>query len=103
MSNADELLELGLLYTDRCDFEKAEEKLQSASALFLKDKNFKQYLNCTAKLLRIYAEMERAEDISVLKEELQSLVLKENIKLDSRVYYTLGYCASLENKNDVDY
>jgi DNA-binding winged helix-turn-helix (wHTH) protein len=101
VSSANELLELGLLYSDRCDFIQAEPKLIEAANLFLKDKNFKEYLFTTSKLLRIYAEMERSKEIIALKEELQALVLKEKLKLDSRLYYTLGLCASLESKNDV--
>ena len=51
--------------------------------------------------MRIYAEMEDGQSIDELKDQLQTLVMKEQLKLDSRTYYTLGLCAFYRGQKEL--
>lgn len=93
--------ELGQLYFEKCEFLKAEKFYVAAKKSFLAEKNIPAFLKCVQRLLRIYAEMERFDDVEDLKESLQGLVLKEKLKLDSRTYFTLGLCAFFKDQKDV--
>jgi len=99
--DVDTLFELGKLYYDRSDFDLAEERLEQASNLFYKAKNFDQYLKSQNILLRIHAEREDNEQINSTKEKLQDLVLKEGFELSAKTYYTLGICATYKNQLDI--
>jgi tetratricopeptide (TPR) repeat protein len=96
----DQSFEVGKLYCDRGDFKKALPHLQSAADGYFSDKNFSGYLRTMNLLLRIFAEMERFEDIHLTKEKLQDLVLKEGFELNSKTYYTLAVCAAYKSQND---
>ncbi len=98
---ATELFDLAKLYCDRGDFHVAEEKLKTASDLFQNDRSFAGFLDCQNLLLRIYAEMEDAKAINVCKERLQEMVIKENVDLNSKTYYTLALCASYKSQHRV--
>jgi tetratricopeptide (TPR) repeat protein len=91
---ADGLFEIGKLYCDRGDYFLAIEKLSEASGIYLDNKNSAQYLKTINLLLRLYAETEQEEKINSIKEKLQDLVLNQELEPDSKVYYTLGLCAS---------
>lgn len=93
------LYELGKLYSDRGDFLVAIEKLRMALDLFYEEKEFSGYLRCQNLLLRMYAEREDQEAIDETKERLQDLVLKEEIQLNAKTYYTLGLCSSFKRQN----
>ncbi|MCX7978756.1 MAG: hypothetical protein N2578_07100, partial [Bdellovibrionaceae bacterium] len=80
--------ELGKLYSDRGEFEPAIVHLNDAAEVYYEARDFSKYLECQNLLLRIYAEMERFEDINATKEKLQDLVLKEGFELNARTYYT---------------
>src|SRR5690606_19392423 len=84
-----------------CDFKLAIEHLAQAEEGFYQAKDFNGYLQVVNRLLRIYAEMANHKAIDEYKEKLQSLVLKEKVRLDSRTYYTLGLCASYREENKV--
>lgn len=94
----DSLYELGKLYTERCDFKTAEEYFTKAAKIYLEAKDYTNYIKSNNALLRIFAEMERHQDIDQLKEQMQNLVLKEKITLDSKTYYCLGLCASYKGQ-----
>jgi tetratricopeptide (TPR) repeat protein len=96
--NMESMYEIGKLYTERCDFKTAEEYFEKAAKAHLEQKDYSNYLKCNNALLRIYAEMERHEEIDELKERIQNLVLKEKISLDSKTYYCLGLCASYKGQ-----
>ena len=96
----EQLLELGKLYCDRGDFVVAIEKLNEASALFHKEKNYSLYLDSMNLILRMHAEREEFEAINLLKEKLQDLVLKEGFELSSKTYYVLAVCASYKGQQD---
>ncbi len=98
---AEKALELGKLYCDRGEFDRAMEHLLSAHDTFRRDKNHPQYLRALNLLLRIYAEREEFDKIHTAKEQLQDLVLKEGLELSSKTYYTLSLCATYKNQFDV--
>lgn len=100
-SIASSMIELGRLYSERCDFKKAEEHFKKAEAMYFQTKEFSGYLEVVNKLLRIYAEMENYDAIDSYKEKLQNLVLKEKVRLDARTYHTLGLCAAYKKQHKV--
>jgi len=93
------LIDWARLYCDRGDFKHAIEKLKPAAEEFERNKDFSLYLDCQNLLLRVYAEMEDTKAIQSIKERLQDLVIKENLKLTSKTYYTLAICASLRGQH----
>ncbi|MBX9769406.1 MAG: winged helix-turn-helix domain-containing protein [Bdellovibrionales bacterium] len=96
----DLLFEVARLHAARCDFPVAIEKAEAAAQLFLKERDFDRFLKCQNLLLRVSAEMENFERVNNLKEELQDLVLKESLELNSKTYYTLGICSRLKGNNE---
>lgn len=99
--NSKEQLELGKLYCDRGDFDQAIQHLEQALSVSFSEKNFADYLKAQNYLLRIYAERNDLDKISQVKEILQDLVLKENVELTPRTYYTLGLCASYRGQHEI--
>ncbi|MEK6554324.1 MAG: tetratricopeptide repeat protein, partial [Bdellovibrionota bacterium] len=97
----DSLVEIGRLHYERCDFKRAESYYRRAEEIYYEQKNYPQYLTVVNRLLRIYAEMESETGIDDCKEKLQTLVLKEKVKLDARTYYTLGLCAAYKGQQKV--
>jgi tetratricopeptide (TPR) repeat protein len=93
--------ELGRLYCERADYEKAIPYLDKAAENFFEQKNFSDYLRVLNLLLRIYSEREQFELINATKEKLQDLVLKEGFELNSRTYYTLALCAQYKKQIEV--
>ena len=91
--NADRLYELSKLYCDRGDYNLALPNLIEASDSYLAEKKFDLYLKCAQHILRIYAEKEEYERLSAYKEKLQDIVIRENIQLNSKVYYVFGVAA----------
>ena len=87
-------LELGQLYFDRGDYQKALPHLEKASESALEEKDFSLYLECQNIVLRIYAESGKDEQILGVKEKLQDMVLREGFQLTSPIYTTLGVCAN---------
>lgn len=96
--NADQLLELGKLYCDRGDFAVAIEKLNQALPVFLAVKDHKKYLDAVNLILRMHAERDEFPKIFEIKEQLQDLVLKDDLKLVSKTYYIFGICASYKKQ-----
>ena len=91
--NADRVYELGKLYCDRGDYQLALPNLIEAADAYLSEKNFEMYLKSAQQILRIYAEREEYERLAAYKEKLQDTVIRENIQLNSRVYYVFGIAA----------
>ncbi len=91
--NAERLYELGKLYCDRGDYNLALPNLIEAIEICLKEKNYEMYLKCAGHVLKIYAEKEEYDQLSAFKEKLQDTVIRENIQLNSRVYYVFGVAA----------
>lgn len=98
---ADEVYELGKLYCDRSDFTIAVKKIDQASELYFNEKNYDGYLKCLNLLLRMYAEMEDQENITVTKTRLQELAVKESVTLNAKTYYSLGLCAAYKQQFSV--
>ncbi len=99
------LLEIGKLYCDRGDYALALPNLKEASTSFLIEKKFDLYLKSIQLILRIHAEKDEQEQITTIKENLHDLVIRENIDLNSKTYYTLGICANFKGQieSSVDY
>ena len=98
--NANRLYEISKLYCDRGDYDLALPNLIEAANLFLTEKNHEQYLKCTQNILRIYAEREDFDQLSALKEKLHDTVIRENIQLNSRVYYVFGIAAVYKGQTE---
>ncbi len=98
--NANRLYEISKLYCDRGDYDLALPTLIEAANLFLTEKNYDQYLKCTQNILRIYAEREDFDQLSALKEKLHDTVIRENIQLNSRVYYVFGIAAVYKGQTE---
>lgn len=92
--------ELGKLYADRCDLLIAIEKFEKAAEGFYLERNFSRYLECQNRLLRLYAETKKNNELLAAKERLQDLVLKEGFELNAKTYYTLGICSSHKGQYD---
>lgn len=102
---AERLYEIGKLYCDRGDYMLALPNLIEASAQFLAEKKYDPYLKSLQLILRIHAEREENDQITAIKENLHDLVIRENIELNSKTYYTLGVCASFKGQVEsaIDY
>lgn len=98
VNNPDQLLEIGKLYCERGDYALALPNLQQAAQGFLETKKFELYFKTLQLTLRIHAEREEFDDVSAIKEKLHDLVLRENIEMTSRMYYTLGLCSSTKGQ-----
>lgn len=104
-SYSERLLEIGKLYCDRGDYGLALPNLQEAATGFLDQKNFNLFLKTQQYILRIHAEREEFDQITLIKENLHDLVIREGIELSSKIYYALGLCSSLklQPENAVEY
>ncbi|RME16590.1 MAG: hypothetical protein D6797_04195 [Bdellovibrio sp.] len=89
----DQNFEIGRLYVEKCDFPKAVKKLELVKEEAIKTQSWDLYLKSIQLLLRLYVEMDQLDNADDLKEQLQDLILKEKISLNSRTYYTLALCA----------
>lgn len=92
--NLEETYELGRLYRDRGDFDKAIAKFEPLSEDYLKANNIEKYLKCLNDLLRIYAEKEDTLKIQETKDKLNDVVSCGKITMSSYTHYTLGVCAA---------
>jgi DNA-binding winged helix-turn-helix (wHTH) protein len=100
-TRAEEVLALARLHCDRGDFKEAINQLKSAAHAFETARDFNSFLECQNLFLRVYAELEDSKAINATKERLQELVVKENVDLTSKTYYTLALCASYKNNQKV--
>lgn len=81
--------------------EEAVGKLSIAILKYKKEKDFDSLVMCQNALLRIYAQRMEFDKINKIKEEIQDLVLKEGISLNSKTYYVLGVCAAFKDQVDL--
>ena len=93
-------LEVGELLCEKGEFKEAWSFLAEAKMSLHAEKNWSEYLKAQNLMLRICAEMERFDEITSIKEELQDLVINENVTLNSKTYYTLAICASYKGQGD---
>jgi len=101
MSNpSDRLLEIGVLYCDRGDYQLALPSLEEAAQNFLEQKNFSSYLNTLRYIIRIHAERNEQDKVTQIKELLHDLIIREGVQLSSRIYYVLGLCSSYKGQPD---
>ncbi len=99
-SQADYLFELGKARSLSGNFLGSTRLLEDAANLYIKDKQYKKYMDCLCILLRIYKELQNLHKIGQHKEELTQLVWEEDIAISSHIHYTLGQCAVFTN--DID-
>lgn len=98
IKEANTFFELGKLYSDRGDFDVATDKIAAAAAEYYDVKDFDGYLKSLNLLLRMYAELEDETSINLTKEKLQDLVIKDNVELNAKTYYSLGLCATYKRQ-----
>lgn len=94
------LCELGRLHYEKGELNAAEPYLIEARHFFLTRNKIRSYFDVSYRLLRIYLEKEDFDKVSKLKSELQELILREDVEMSSRLYYTLGVCAEVEGGSD---
>lgn len=92
--------QLGNLYYDRLDFDKALFYLKKATKVFLKESQFEYYFSCKNKCLRMFIEREEPKEIANLKKELAEVQSKHSLSENSRYYYTLG--SSLDHEKNFE-
>lgn len=97
---SEKLLEIGVLYCDRGDYQLALPNLEEAAKVFLEERNYSSYLKTLLCILRIHSERAEQEKITEIKEHLHDLVIREGIELSSKMYYVLGLCSSLKAQPD---
>lgn len=97
---SEKLLEIGVLYCDRGDYQLALPNLEDAAKVFLEERNYPSYLKTLLCILRIHSERGEQEKITQIKEHLHDLVIREGIELSSKMYYVLGLCSSLKAQPD---
>jgi tetratricopeptide (TPR) repeat protein len=97
---SEKLLEIGVLYCDRGDYQLALPNLEEAGKAFLEERNYNSFLKSLKFILRIHAERNDAEKITQIKEQLHDLIIREGIELSSKIYCALGSCSVLKNQPD---
>ncbi len=90
-------LEIGQLYAQTGKIDLAILHFEKASKDFLQKRDFESYFDCQNKLLEIFGESGKFDRIDEIKEEIQSLVLKEGIEFTAKTYSTLGICSIYKN------
>ena len=95
------LYEVAKLYCERGDLLLALEKLNEAASQAKRLRQMDEFLKCQNMLLRVYAELEDHKNIDATKEYLQDLVIKDQLALNSKTYYSLALCASYKRQQKV--
>lgn len=98
---AEEIYQNAKLFIEAGRMDEAIQKLAIAIPMYRKQKDFDSLIKCQNALLRIFAERMEFDKINKIKEEIQDLVLKEGISLNSKTYYVLGVCAAFKDQVDL--
>ena len=88
------LFRLGINQFAAGEFPDAIKTLRKASAQLLKEKDYKQYIQCKNILIVIHTEMESFDDINRIRHELAEVIWNHK-QLDTnyaRFHYSLGFC-----------
>lgn len=91
---------LGEVYFQKGEFKASVSHLQQEKKNFLDTNKVRSYYNSCNMLLRAYLEMGDDENLNLVKQELQNIVIREEAEMTSRLYYTLGIIAFLDDKKD---
>jgi len=94
------LSNLGTLYFEKGELKNAIPYLLEAQNQYFVSKKIRKYFDVSYMLLRAYLEMGRTEEVQSIKESLQRVIVEENVEMTSRLYYTMGICASAEGQLD---
>jgi tetratricopeptide (TPR) repeat protein len=87
------LLDLGKLLCQKGDLNDALPRLNEARDIFIECKAFDKYLDTINLILRIFAEQNKFNEVTEVKDQIQDLALRESFELTPKTYYTLGICA----------
>jgi tetratricopeptide (TPR) repeat protein len=96
VESATNLSNLGTLYFEKGELKNAVPYLLEAQNQYLVSKKIRKYFDVSYMLLRAYLEMGKDSEVQAIKEDLQKLIVEENIEMSSRLYYTMGICASAD-------
>ena len=91
---------LGEVYFQKGEFKASVNYLQQEKKNFLDTNKIGSYYKTCNMLLRAYLEMGDDRNLNLVKQELQSIVIREETEMTSRLYYTLGVIAFLDDKED---
>jgi len=94
------LSNLGTLYFEKGELKNAIPYLLEAQNQYFVSKKIRKYFDVSYMLLRAYLEMGKVDEVQAIKESLQKVIVEENIEMTSRLYYTMGVCASAEGQLD---
>jgi len=96
VESAANLSNLGTLYFEKGELKNALPYLLEAQNQYLVSKKIRKYFDVSYMLLRAYLEMGQTHEVQKIKESLQKIIVQENVEMSSRLYYTMGICASAE-------
>jgi len=91
---------LGEVYFQKGEFKAAVSHLLLDKKNYLETNKVRSYYNACNMLLRAYLEMGDEKNLQIVKEELQSIVIREEAEMTAKLYYTLGIIAFLDSKRD---
>ncbi len=94
----DSTFQVAKLLCDKGDFKEALKKLNASLVGFRSSKDWSGYLKTQNLRLRVFVEMEEYDEVNGIKEDLQDLVIRENVELTAKTYYTLALCASFKKQ-----
>lgn len=98
VESAVNLSNLGALYFEKGELKNAIPYLLEAQNQYLVSKKIRKYFDVSYMLLRSYLEMGKTFEVQDIKESLQRVIVEENVEMSSRLYYTMGVCASAEGQ-----
>lgn len=94
----DEKLQLARLHIRLCELDKAKSLLDDVLSNCLTSGDWDNYLECVPLLLRIHAENLDFDQIVDVKERLADLVIRYGLKLNGRIFYSMGICSAYRDK-----
>ena len=98
VDSAVNLSNLGTLYFEKGELKNAIPYLLEAQNQYLVSKKIRKHFDVSYMLLRAYLEMGKSFEVQAIKEDLQKIIVEENIEMSSRLYYTMGVCATAEGQ-----
>ena len=92
--HTDYLLNLGINQFSAVDFPNAIKTLETVAGNFLREKKYKQYLQCQNFLIVMHTEMENFDEINRIRYELADIIWNhKNLGINYALFhYALGFC-----------
>lgn len=91
-------MELGLLYSRVCDFDKALDSLQHEMKASREKGNWKTYFEAVTAMVRIWAERLNFDKIAALTTEISELRENSEITVPAKFHYAMGICYSYQEQ-----